>query len=224
MIYLVQIGDTLFAIAQRFGVSIDAILTSNPQITDPNRIFPGQVIGIPSAVIPPPVSGITYIIQQGDTLADIAQRFNVRLNAIITANPQIESPENIFPGQFITIPAGPTPAPIPPPSFTYVIQPGDTLSNLASRFRVNLNQLIAANPAIIDPDRLFPGQIILIPTEIDLPAPVPAGSTYIVQSGDTLLSIAQRFGVDLSDLRAANPQITDPNLIFPGLELTIPPV
>jgi nucleoid-associated protein YgaU len=45
--YIVQRGDTLSGIARRFGVSLTALERANPQIADPNRIFPGQVINIP---------------------------------------------------------------------------------------------------------------------------------------------------------------------------------
>jgi spore coat assembly protein SafA len=46
--------------------------------------------------------------------------------------------------------------------------------------------------------------------------------TYVVQQGDTLSGIAQKFGVSLSDLEAANPQITNPDLIVPGQLINIP--
>ena len=45
--YTVRPGDTLSGIAERFGVSLDALIAANPQISDPDRIFPGQVINIP---------------------------------------------------------------------------------------------------------------------------------------------------------------------------------
>lgn len=45
--YVVQPGDTLSGIARRFGVSLSALIRANPQIDDPDRIFPGQVINIP---------------------------------------------------------------------------------------------------------------------------------------------------------------------------------
>lgn len=45
--YVVQRGDTLSGIARRFGVSLSALIRANPQIDDPDRIFPGQVINIP---------------------------------------------------------------------------------------------------------------------------------------------------------------------------------
>ena len=46
--------------------------------------------------------------------------------------------------------------------------------------------------------------------------------TYIVKKGDTLWGIAKRYGVTLSALIAANPQIKNPNLIYPGNEVRIP--
>ncbi len=146
------------------------------------------------------------------------------LAALIAANPQITDPNLIFPGQFITVPTGPVSPPIPPPGFNYVVQPGDTLFFIAQRFGVSLSALIAANPEIADPNFIFPGQIILIPVAEELPPPPSGGSVYIVQPGDTLFSIAQRFGVNLDELIAANPQITDPNIIFTGQFIIIPPL
>jgi len=54
------------------------------------------------------------------------------------------------------------------------------------------------------------------------PSPPVGSQTYTVEEGDTLDGVAAQFGVSLSDLEAANPQLTDPNLIYPGQVLTIP--
>src|SRR5690554_1930005 len=81
-LYTVMAGDTLFFIAQRFGVSLSALIAANPQIADPDLIFPGQVICIPMEATPvPPCPGPTYTVVQGDTLFTIAQRFGVTLEA-----------------------------------------------------------------------------------------------------------------------------------------------
>jgi spore coat assembly protein SafA len=222
MTYVIQPGDTLFFIAGRFGVTVEDILAANLQITNPDLIFPGQIIEIPvPAPPPPPDPGITYIVQPGDTLFNIARQFGVPLAALIAANPQIADPDLIFPGQIIVIPV--TPAPPVPPGFNYVVQPGDTLFFIARRFGVSLDALIAANPQIADPNLIFPGQIILIPVA-ELPPLPPGAATYIIQPGDTLFNIAQRFGLSLDALIAANPQIADPNLIFPGQIIIIFPL
>ncbi|OBK40903.1 hypothetical protein A5658_19970 [Mycobacterium sp. 1245111.1] len=96
----------------------------------------------------------------------------------------------------------------------YVVMPGDTLSGIAGRFGVTLGALEAANPQITDPDLIFPGQVVGIPSDTVV---------YTVQPGDTLSGIAgQFFGVTLSALEAANPQIANPNLIVPGQVIRIP--
>ncbi|MDD4517524.1 MAG: LysM domain-containing protein [Limnochordia bacterium] len=167
--YTVVPGDTLFFIAQRFGTTVNAILAVNPQITNPNLIFPGQVICIPSAAPPPPPvcpSGtFAYTVVPGDTLFFIAQRFGTTVNAILAVNPQITNPNLIFPGQVICIPsAGPPPPPVcPAGTFAYTVVPGDTLFFIAQRFGTTVNAILAVNPQITNPSLIFPGQVICIP-------------------------------------------------------------
>lgn len=52
--YTVVQGDSMFFIAQRFGVSLDALIAANPHIPNPNKIFPGDVLCVPGHVPPPP--------------------------------------------------------------------------------------------------------------------------------------------------------------------------
>lgn len=148
--YVVKKGDTLSGIAQTFGVSLAALEAANPQIHNPDLIFPGQVITVP--VNPPPPG--TYVVQSGDTMSGIASMFGVSLAALEAANPQVHNPDLIFPGQVLTIPVN---------VVTYVVQPGDTLSGIASKFGVSLGALEAANPQVTDPDVIFPGQLLTIP-------------------------------------------------------------
>ena len=70
---------------------------ANPQITNPDLIFPGQVIGIPTKTV-------VYTVQPGDTLSGIAaQFFGVTLDALEAVNPQLTNPDLILPGQVIRI-------------------------------------------------------------------------------------------------------------------------
>src|SRR5512146_603090 len=76
--YTVQRGDYLTKIARTCGVSYSDLLKANPTITNPSRIYPGQVLNIPSSTIP--VTGGkpgTYSVQQGDTLSSIGQHFGL---------------------------------------------------------------------------------------------------------------------------------------------------
>ena len=161
--------------------------------------------------------GFLYTVQPGDTMFLIAQRFGVSLNALIAANPQVPDPNVIFPGQVLCVPTGlPTPTPPCQLGFLYTVQPGDTMFLIAQRFGVSLNSLIAANPQVPNPNLIFPGQVLCVPTGC------PTGTLYTVQPGDTMFLIAQRFGVSLNALIAANPQVPNPNLIFPGQVLCVP--
>ena len=107
-------GDTLFEIAQRFGVSLQALIAANPQITNPDLIFPGQVICIPVVTQPCP-NGITYTVMPGDTLFGIAQRFGVTVEAILRLNPQIVNPDQLQVGETLCLPEPcPVVEPLPP--------------------------------------------------------------------------------------------------------------
>ena len=220
-LYTIKSGDTLFFIAKRFNVSLQDLIHANPQIPDPNMIFPGQVICIPAGrvALTGCPNGVTYTVRSGDTMYEIAQRYNISLAALIAANPQISDPNLIFPGQTLCVPGGEIVS--CPGGQIYKVVKGDSLFTIAQRFGVTLDALIRANPQIKNPDLIFPGQDVCIPTA---PTPVscPNGTLYTVRSGDTLWDISNRNNISLSALVAANPQIPDPNLIFPGQTICIP--
>jgi LysM repeat protein len=105
--YTVQRGDYLTRIARYCGVSYSLVLAYNPQITNPNRIYPGQIIYLTSnSGTGVPVTGGTYIVQRGDTLALIAWRFGTTVAALLAVNPNITNPSLIYVGQVIYLPSG----------------------------------------------------------------------------------------------------------------------
>lgn len=156
--YTIVAGDTLFGIAVRFNTSVNAILQANPGI-DPNRLFVGQRICIPT-VPPPQCPGFYYTVVSGDTLNSIAFRFNTNVAAILQVNPGL-NPNFIVIGQRICIP-GTQPQPPRCPGFEYTIVAGDTLFALAARFNTTVDAILRVNPGL-DPNRLFIGQQICIP-------------------------------------------------------------
>lgn len=110
-----------------------------------------------------------------------------------------------------------TPAPTPPPTdyITYVVQPGDTLSEIAERYGSTYQTLAALN-GISNPDLIYAGQTIRIPEDSG-----GAGRYYTIRPGDTLSEIAERFGTTVNALAALN-GISDPNLIYAGTTIRIP--
>lgn len=102
----------------------------------------------------------------------------------------------------------------PGAGFNYTVQPGETLFTLARRFGTTVAAIKAANN--LTGDTIFVGQTLFIP------GPVTGGgtSTYSVRPGDTLYSIARRFGTTVAALQAAN-NLTS-TVIFPGQVLRIP--
>lgn len=135
-LYTVKSGDTLFFIARRYNISLQSLIDANPQITDANTIFPGQVICVPTGGQGIDcTNGQTYRVVRGDTMFEIARRFGISLESLIRANPQISNPNLIFPGQEICIPRlqtgvpfteEPIPLPIPVPEPMPLPQPMPT--------------------------------------------------------------------------------------------------
>ncbi|WP_139192833.1 LysM peptidoglycan-binding domain-containing protein [Anaerobacillus arseniciselenatis] len=110
MLYVIQQGDTLVAIANRFNVSIEEILNSNV-LCSPDLIVPGYLLIIPDPNIPLPKAGVSpyYVIQPGDTLWCLAQEFGATVETLVVNN-RIENPDDIFTGREISI-GPPTPEP-----------------------------------------------------------------------------------------------------------------
>jgi len=97
VIYVVKPGDTLWGIANRYGVGIQQIIEINGLQTIPYLIV-GQALIIPT-------KETQYVVQRGDTLWSISRRFNVSMESIITLN-NITNPNLIYPGMVLKIPQG----------------------------------------------------------------------------------------------------------------------
>lgn len=105
-------------------------------------------------------------------------------------------------------------------SATYVVQPGDTLVGIAARYGVTVTQLANANGLSWNV-WVYVGQQLVIPGVAPAPAPSPASGSYVVQRGDTLSSIAVRFGTTVAALLTTN-GLTNANFIYVGQTLVIP--
>mgnify|MGYP001770945209 CR=1 FL=1 len=158
-IHVVQPGETLFAIAKRYGTTVEALVQAN-QIADPSLIFAGQRLIIPGGQAPPPHPQTTeYLVQVGDTLRGIAARFGVQPEAIARLN-GITNPDLIIAGQTLLIPVGGNSG----SERIYTVVRGDTLTRIAARFGRSAWEIALANGlSLAQP--IYPGQRLVIPGE-----------------------------------------------------------
>ena len=126
-----------------------------------------------------------------------------------------------------------TPTPIPP--LAYQVQPGDTLSAIAARYGITVENILALNPGV-EPEALQVGNVLRIPSgtltptptptlDPSIPTPTPGNYVvHIVQSGDTLTSIAEQYEVSEEIIQGANPDVlpVGSDSIFAGQSLVVP--
>jgi len=155
---------------------------------------------------------IEYTVVAGDTIYGIARRFGVTPQSIIDLN-NLANPNLIIPSQRLLIN-------VPDGTKTYTVQPGDTLYSIAQRTGVTVDQIVRLNN-IPDPNRIFPGQTLILPAEAQLPGTPSGFFRYTIRSGDTLFSIARRYRTTVSALTSANPGI-DPNNLRVGQSILVP--
>ena len=160
----------------------------------------------------------TYRVKSGDTVTQIAKRFGLSITAIAKLN-NLGPKSLIRVGQVIKL-VGNTPPDIDAES--YRVKPGDTLSGIASRHKLTLSELTSIN-RISSSTLIYPGQVLrvakVIPTS---QPPVNAPETYQVVAGDSLDSVAQKFGITLSALREYN-NLAKASIIYVGQVLNLKP-
>ncbi len=162
-----------------------------------------------------------HVVQPGENLFRISLRYGVTVAAIQAANGL--SNDIVYVGQQLVIPTsagGATPAPAQPPTPTgglYTVRPGDTVSGIALRYGITSWALIQANN-LASANLIYVGQQLIIPGGAT--TPTPAQGTYTVRPGDTLSSIAARFGTTAAALAAQN-GIANPELIYVGQVLRL---
>ncbi|MBZ0287051.1 MAG: LysM peptidoglycan-binding domain-containing protein [Anaerolineae bacterium] len=180
---------------------------------------------VPPQTVPPPGGGtvggtVTYVVKTGDTLQTIARRYGTTWQAIAAANNLINA-NFIYAGQRLIIfggggtSGGPSTPPTQPSPGTYVVQAGDTLAIIAAKFGTTWQAIAAANN-LANANNIYTGQRLTIPS-----APARQPQSYVVKQGDTLFSIAMRYGTTVQVIQTAN-KLANPNAIYAGQTLTIP--
>ena len=224
---VVKPGETLSEIADRHGVSLTRLMQANG-ISNPNLVVAGQSLKLPgsSAAAAGSARGGSVTVQPGDTLSDIADRQGVSLNQLMQAN-GITNPNILVAGQKLVLPgsrrATAAAAPRALPTAPYTVKSGETLSEIADRFGTSTERLIKIN-GISNPNLVVAGTRLAIPGRPSSSAAPRNAKEHVVRSGESLSSIAGRYGLPVERLVAIN-KIDDPDLVVSGtrLKLQAPP-
>ena len=178
---------------------------------------------LPFPGLAPTAALANVVVKPGETLSEIADRHGVSLNRLMQAN-GISNPNLVVAGQSLRLPGSSAASAGSSRGGSVTVQPGDTLSDIADRQGVSLNQLMQAN-GITNPNMVVAGQKLVLPgsrraTAAAAPRALPT-APYTVKSGETISEIADRFGTSTERLIQLN-GISNPNLVVAGTRLAIP--
>jgi len=216
--YVVKNGDSLTSIAGGFGISVTDLKNANGLSSDKVRI--GMKLIIPDSQIPmrvvrvsPNLNDISnYVVKKGDTLSIIASKYRVSIKDLKSAN-NLKSNE-VEIGMKLIIPDSQIPMRVVRVSpnlndiNNYVVKKGDTLSMIASKYRVSVRELKSVND--MRDDKVKVGMRLIIPNSnlsknVESKTPVISDNNkYVVKKGDSISSIAKRYGVSQVELKRAN--------------------
>lgn len=163
---------------------------------------------------------ITYTVKPGDTLSEIALKYNTTVNNIVSLNPSITNPNLIYPGEVFTIRQNSnTNTNGNTNSTIYTVVRGDTLSEIALKYNTTVSNLVRLNN-ISNPNLIYPGQKLIISKNASLGN--ECGKVlYTIKRGDTLTKIANKFDTTVSEIVSLN-NIKNPNLIYAGTTIRVP--
>lgn len=243
--YTVEEGDTLSSVALKFGVEMERVRQLNRLLDD--NLYVGQILqmpyteGVTAEGLPTPTpEPYVHVVAEGNNLGIIADSYGVSEVAIMEAN-GLSDPNSLYVGQPLIIPGYGVTAPAPAPAaegnttgsetattattttgdaVTHVVQPGDTLYGISEVYNVEAATIMSANN-IVNGNQLRVGQQLTIPGISVLEAAAARGRVHVIQSGESLISIANGYGVTPEEITEIN-GINDPNTIYVGQQLIIP--
>ena len=188
-IYIVKKGDTLYSIAAANNTTVDELKKAN-NLTS-NILSTGQLLKIPSALLPE----TTYIVKKGDSLYSIANKYNTTVDELKRINNLTSNILSI--GQVLKLPSDKvSDVEKEENTISYTVQKGDSLYSIARKYSTTIDKIKDLNN--LTTNLLSIGQVLLIPTDTNLE------TTYTVQKGDSLYSIAKKYDTTVDRLKQLN--------------------
>ena len=148
-----------------------------------------------------PESGNYYVVQNGDSLWKIANKYGITVDELKSLNGL--SSNNLTVGQILEVPSSSSDV------STYTVKAGDSLWNIANKYGITVDELKNLNG--LTSNILNIGQVLKVPS---------GGNTYTVKSGDSLWSIANRYGTTVDTLKSLNGLTS--NTLMIGQVLNLP--
>jgi LysM repeat protein len=179
-------------------------------------LFLSPVEAAPSATDP-----VVHIVRWGESVFLIARRYGTTINAVVSTN-NLRNPNFVYAGQRLIIPTGGSSSSTVSTGI-YVVQRGDTLRTIAARYGTTVSYLASLN-GLRNPNFIWVGQRLKVPSSSVTTTPSQSqGSTtiHVVQRGEFLARIAQRYATTASAIAAAN-NLANPSLLYVGQRLVIP--
>ncbi len=152
----------------------------------------------------------TYVVKSGDSLWSIAQKYNTTVNELKSLNGLTSN--NLQIGQVLNVPTSITNS--PSNSETYTVKSGDSLWSIAQKYNTTVSELKSLNN--LSSNELQIGQVLKVPSGTTS----NEANTYTVKSGDSLWSIANKYGTTVNNLKSLN-SLTSDNLQI-GQVLRVP--
>ena len=202
-IYTVKKGDSLWKIANKYNTTVEKLKSANNLKT--NTLSVGQKLVIPSISVSPEVSD-TYIVQKGDSLWSIANRFNMTVSELKNLNNLTNNLLSI--GQVLKIKDSSSNG-----ETTYTVQKGDSLWVIANKYGITTEELKSYNN--LTSNLLSIGQVLKIPQ-----GKTSTENIYTVKKGDSLWTIANKYNTTVEKIKVLN-NLTS-NLLSIGQQLKIP--
>ena len=188
-VYIVQKGDTLYSIAAANNTTVDELKKAN-NLTS-NILSTGQLLKIPSALLPES----TYIVKKGDSLYSIANKYNTTVDELKRINNLTSNILRI--GQVLKLPSDKvSDVEKEENTISYTVQKGDSLYSIARKYSTTIDKIKDLNN--LTTNLLSIGQVLLIPTDTNLE------TTYTIQKGDSLYSIAKKYDTTVDRLKQLN--------------------
>ena len=180
---------------------------SSGPIPKPLAVASGTVLPMPEPI----TTGVVETVSAGATAT------------VVGATPEPVTQPTTPPSASANTPRPPAATAAPSGQTSYTVKPGDRLFSIGRAFQINPYAIAQAN-RLGPPYTIHPGQALVIPTggtSGPTATPGPAPTTHTVAAGETVYSIARKYGKSAAAIINAN-NLGNPNFIFPGQVLNIP--